>query len=92
MQWIHLVMTVLMRGPMFLSSTALFPPNSLSVNLDLSVPKDIDWSCRSHSPPCENKFKRLYKNQFHLITDGAVKGVVDKEELHHSLSGFPGEV
>ena len=43
-QWMHLVITVLISGPMFLSSTALFPPNSLSVNLDLSVPKDIDWS------------------------------------------------
>ena len=92
-QWIHLVMTVLMSGPMFLSSTALLPPNSLSVNLDLSVPKDIDWSCRSHSPPWRKKVKTLLMiQQADLVTDGAVKGVVDQKELHHSLSSFSGEV
>ena len=40
----------------------------------------------------EGDKRTFYKIQYHLITDGAVKGVVDKEELHHSLSGFPGEV
>lgn len=29
----------------------LFPENLLSTNLLLSLPKAIDWSCRSHSPP-----------------------------------------
>ena len=41
-QWMHLVMTVLTRGPRFLSSTALLPVNSLSVNLERSDPKAMD--------------------------------------------------
>ena len=27
-----------------------------------------------------------------LVTDGAIQGVVDQEELHHSLPGLPGEL
>ncbi len=62
-QWMHLFIEVciishapdmskpptLISGPMFLSSTARFPPTSW--NLPLSAPYRIDWSCRSHSPP-----------------------------------------
>ena len=46
-QWIHLFMTVLTRGPRFLSSTARL----LSRNRLRSLPKIMAWSCRSHSPP-----------------------------------------
>lgn len=27
-----------------------------------------------------------------LVTDGAIQGMVDKEELHHTLTGLPGQV
>lgn len=72
-QWIHLVIMVLIRGPTFLSSTALkqkrpvkhgyhlkelirklyylFPLKVISVKRLRSLPKVIDWSWRSHSPP-----------------------------------------
>mmetsp|Transcript_29180 Transcript_29180/g.74461 ORF Transcript_29180/g.74461 Transcript_29180/m.74461 type:complete len:445 (+) Transcript_29180:1810-3144(+) len=46
-QWMQRFMTVLTRGPRFLSSTARL----VSVNLLLSLPKIMAWSCRSHSPP-----------------------------------------
>ena len=32
-------------------STDLFPENSLSTKRLRSLPKAMDWSCRSHSPP-----------------------------------------
>ena len=35
----------------FLCKTDLFPENWLSMNLLLSLPKAMDWSWRSHSPP-----------------------------------------
>ena len=50
-QWMQRVMMVLTRGPMFLSSTALFPKNWLSTKRLRSLPKAMDWSWRSHSPP-----------------------------------------
>mmetsp|Transcript_1307 Transcript_1307/g.3423 ORF Transcript_1307/g.3423 Transcript_1307/m.3423 type:complete len:275 (-) Transcript_1307:373-1197(-) len=46
-QWMHRVITVLMSGPRFLSST----PRRTSVVRPRSAPKYMDWSCRSHSPP-----------------------------------------
>ena len=36
--------------------------------------------------------KTLLIQQSDLVADGAVKGVVDQEELHHSLSSFSREV
>lgn len=45
--WMQRVMTVLTKGPRFLSTTDLF----VSVNRPLSDPKAMDWSWRSHSPP-----------------------------------------
>mmetsp|Transcript_23787 Transcript_23787/g.62210 ORF Transcript_23787/g.62210 Transcript_23787/m.62210 type:complete len:268 (+) Transcript_23787:2289-3092(+) len=48
-QWMHRVMMVLTRGPMFLSSTARLLSKVL--RRPRSDPKAIDWSWRSHSPP-----------------------------------------
>ena len=46
-QWMHLVITVLTRGPIFLSGT----PRLASEKRPRSEPKCRDWSWRSHSPP-----------------------------------------
>lgn len=43
--WIQRVMMVLMRGPMFLSSTALL----LSKKRLRSLPNCMDWSCSQHT-------------------------------------------
>ena len=40
----------------------------------------------------EEEVKTLLIQQSDLVADGAVKGVVDQEELHHSLSSFSREV
>ena len=46
-QWMHLVIFVLINGPIDFSSTALL----FSKKRVLSEPNDIAWSCKSHSPP-----------------------------------------
>jgi hypothetical protein len=46
-QWMQRVMTVLTRGPRFLSATERF----ISVKRLRSDPNTMAWSCRSHSPP-----------------------------------------